>query len=334
MAKKIPPALMEPAIRLEVAGTPDAHQGLAEETKNFLATQNVDSFVISDSDTTRALIIKPEPLNADQPVNVLTSLSRGLLEKGCVVHFSTGHYLSDIGAFNAFGKHLGGQSSLSLPWVELQDDGPLETLTMHEVRHFHQSQAREASRNGNGSGFRPEVRVKLAEENRPDNWLGRTEHYNGVAGHSIDEVDAYLYQSKLHLSRAERKAKVDVASARTDARKAVTNACKAYLFAEADSKALRMKDPIATPIEGEVREVLGDFGLSESGNALFIDSRDFPQGNVVESLNQLADDLVKDGAEARTVAGKALQILSKDPGAVEAIKESIEQIKAVGWIKS
>ena len=106
MAKKIPPALMEPAIRLEVAGTPDAHQGLAEETKNFLATQNVDSFVISDSDTTRALIIKPEPLNADQPVNVLTSLSRGLLEKGCVVHFSTGHYLSDIGAFNAFGKHL------------------------------------------------------------------------------------------------------------------------------------------------------------------------------------------------------------------------------------
>ena len=81
MAKKIPPALMEPAIRLEVAGTPDAHQGLAEETKNFLATQNVDSFVVSDSDTTRALIIKPEPLNADQPVNVLTSLSRGLLEK-------------------------------------------------------------------------------------------------------------------------------------------------------------------------------------------------------------------------------------------------------------
>ena len=60
----------------------------------------------------------------------------------------------------------------------------------------------------------------------------------------------------------------------------------------------------------------------------------FPQGNLVESLNQLADDLVKDGAEARTVAGKALQILSKDPGAVEAINESIEQIKAVGWIKS
>lgn len=334
-ASKLPPQLTMAGVRLEVAQTPDAHQSLAQETKEYLAQDNVDSVIVGKPNEPKSVLIKPEPLDPDKPVNSLTSLSKALLKSGCSTHFFTGHYLADIGAFNAVpAPELGGQTNLSLPWVELRDNhAPLETLTMHEVRHFHQHRSRLAARAHSGGAARPDVRVKFTEDTLPDNWLGRTEGYNGALGHSTDEVDAYLYQSKLHLHRAQRKAKIDPATAREDAGKAVSCACKAFLFADSDAAALRMESPAVTPIDGELRKYAGDRLLTENGVGAFVDSLDFPEGDLVGGLRHLADDLTKDGQTAKSVAGTALQLLSKDPGAVEVINQAIAEIKAVGWIK-
>lgn len=330
---KLPAQLLIPGVRLEVARTPEAHKSMAEETKAFLAGSNIDSVVVSSPKETNSVIVSPEPLDPEQPVNKLTNLAKSLGKDGCIVHFHTGHYLADIGTFNAVPKsELGGQTSLSLPWVELADDGPLETLTMHEVRHFHQHRARSAFRNESGPKFRADVRVKFEEGREPDNWLGRQEAYNGVAGHTTDEVDAYLYQSKLHLKRAKRKAKLDPALAREDARKAITCACKVKIFAVTDAEALRVESPAAVPVEPPWSDYLGETLLSEDGVGLFVNSQDFPEGDLVAGLHSLADDLLADAQKARKVAGEALKILSGDPGAVDAINESIEQLKAVGWL--
>lgn len=335
MASKLPPSLLLPAVRLEVAQTPEAHRALAEETQSLLARDNIDSLVVSGPDHAQSILIKPEPLDRNRPTNSLTSLSKALLKSGCAVHFHTGHYLSDIGAFNAVPKEeLGSATSLSLPWVELQDNhAPLEALTLHEIRHFRQHQAREKARCQARGDVRPDIRVKFAERHEPDNWLGKQDAYNGPLGHSIDEVDAYLYQSKVHLQRAERKAKIDPTLAREDAAKAVTSACKAYLFADSDSKVLRMESPATTPIEGELRKYAGDRLLTENGAGAFVDSRDFPHTDILAGLHQVADQLAQDGRSARKVAGVALQLLSKDPGAVNEINSSLAQVRAVGWIK-
>jgi hypothetical protein len=333
-AKKLPSELMMTGVRLEVARTPDAHVSLAEETKAFLADSNIDSVIVTAPKDTQSVIIKPEPLHPEKPVNKLTNLAKSLKKSGCIVHFHTGHYLTDIGTFNAVPKkELGGETSLSLPWSELADDGPLETLTMHEVRHFHQHRARTASRNGSGPKFRPDIRIKFEEGKEPDNWVGRQQAYNGVAGHTTDEVDAYLYQSKLHLKRAKRKSKSDPALARVDARKAITCACKAQIFASTDAEALRMDSPTALKVEQPWSNFLGETLLSEDGVGLFLSGKDFPEGDVLQNLHKLADELTQDGHKARLVAGEALKILSTDPGAVEAIEESIKQIKAAGWMK-
>ena len=325
---------MAPAVRLEMLKTADSHRDLALETSEFLEQDNVDTSIFAYPDGEHTLVISPEPKDSSKPVSQLTSLAKALLRDGCVLNFHTGHYLSDIGVFNAMPKpELNAETTLSMPWSELADDGPLEALTLHEIRHFHQHRERTKARdNDSESGVRPDVRVKFSEEARPNNWLGKQPAYNGLAGHSIDEVDAYLYQSKLHLKRATRKAKIEPSLGREDARRAVQCAAKAGLFAMSDSQAMLMDNPDTAPVEAPWNQYIGDTFLSKDGVSLFVDSGDFQDSGLLQGLQDLSKELRADGEEAKNTAGQALLLLSKDPGAVEEINEAIAQIQAVGWL--